>query len=63
MNRTTYFWIGVVAAVVFLIIALVYWIGGTPLGHHIKHGLLFFALAIVAGLFAAVNRPLRTVPS
>ena len=60
MNRSTLFYLGIVAAVICLIIALLYWTGGTALGHHIKHAILFFALAIVAGLFAAVNRPLRT---
>ena len=60
MNRSTLFYLGIVGAVICLIIALLYWTGGTALGHHIKHGILFFGVAIVAGLFAAVNRPLRT---
>lgn len=56
-NRTIFFALGVVAALICLIIAIVYWVGG-PLGHHIKHGILFFGLAVVAALFAAVNRPM-----
>jgi hypothetical protein len=59
MDRSTLFFAAVAAAVICLIIALVYWVGGSPLGHHIKHGVLFFGLAVLAGLFAAVNRPLR----
>jgi hypothetical protein len=60
MDRSTLFLAAVAAAAVCLIIAIVYWVGGSPLGHHIKHGILFFGLAVLAGLFAAVNRPLRT---
>ena len=60
-TRTTLFAAGLAAAVVCLIIAVVYWVGGTGLGHHIKHGLLFFGLAVLAGLFAVVNRPIGTV--
>jgi len=42
------------------VIAIVYLAGGTPLEHHIKHALLFFALAVVAALFAMANRPVAT---
>ena len=59
MNRSTLFALGVAAGAICLIIAIVYWVGGSPLGHHIKHGLLFLGLAVVAFVFAAVNRPLR----
>ena len=58
MNRILLFAAGIVAGIVCLIIAAMYWAGGTGLGHHIKHGILFFALAVVAFLFAAVNRPI-----
>ena len=57
MNRSTLFAAALAAAVICLIIAVVYWAGGTPLGHHIKHGILFFGLAVLAALFALVNRP------
>jgi hypothetical protein len=57
MDRSTLFFAAIAAAVICLIIAIVYWVGGSPLGHHIKHGILFFGLAVLAGLFAAVNRP------
>lgn len=57
MNRSTLFALAVVVAVICVIVALLYWVGGTPLGHHGKHGILFIGIAIVAGLFAAVNRP------
>ncbi len=60
MNRSTLFGLGIAVAVVCVVIALVYFIGGTPLGHHIKHGILFLAIAVVAAFFAAVNRPMRS---
>jgi hypothetical protein len=59
LNRSTFFALGVAAAVICVVIAIVYWVGGSPLGHHIKHGILFFGLAVLAGLFAIVNRPMR----
>jgi hypothetical protein len=52
---------GIVAAVVCLVIALVYWAGVSPLGQHLKHGLLFFGLAVLAALFALANRQTSTV--
>jgi hypothetical protein len=58
VNRTTLFALGIIVGIICLIIAIVYFVGGSPLGHHIKHGLLFLGIAIIAGLFAAVNRPL-----
>lgn len=61
MDRTTLFRLAAAAAVICLIMAAVYWIGGTPLGHHVKHAILFFGLAVVAALFAAVNRPTRSL--
>jgi hypothetical protein len=61
MNRSTLFALGMVVAVVCVIIAIVYFIGGTPLGHHIKHGILFLVIAAVAFLFAIVNRPMRSI--
>jgi hypothetical protein len=59
LNRATFFALGLAAAVICVVIAIVYWVGGSPLGHHIKHGILFFGLAVLAGLFAIVNRPMR----
>jgi len=61
MNRSTFFALGLAATVVCVIIAIVYLAGGTPLGHHIKHALLFFAIAAVALLFALANRPASLV--
>jgi hypothetical protein len=61
MNRSTLFTVGIIAAMVCLLIAIVYWVGGSPLGHHIKHGLLFFGLAVIAALFALANRPTRAL--
>lgn len=57
MNRLIMFALGVIAGIVFLVLAILYWAGGTGLGHHIKHGILFFALAVVAFVFAAATRP------
>jgi flagellar motor component MotA len=62
MNRQTLFYIGIIVAVICVIIALLYLTGATALGHHVKHAILFFGIALVAGLFAAVNRPLSTTP-
>ncbi|HEY8685854.1 MAG TPA: hypothetical protein VIO57_09640 [Chloroflexota bacterium] len=59
MNRSTLFGLGIAVAVVCALIAIVYLVGGSPLGHHIKHAILFFAIAVVAALFAMVNRPMR----
>lgn len=56
MDRSALFAIGAAVAAVCLIVAILYFVGGTPLGHHIKHGIVFLGLAIVAGLFAAANR-------
>lgn len=56
-NRSGLFALGMAAAVVCVIVAIVYWTGVSPLGHHIKHGVLFVGLAVVAALFAMVNRP------
>jgi hypothetical protein len=58
-NRSLFFLAAAVVAVACVIIAILYWTGSTGLGHHIKHGILFFAIAVVAALFAAVNRPAR----
>ncbi len=59
-NRSMFFALGIAAVLVCVIIAIVYLVGGSPLGHHIKHALLFFGLAVIAALFAAVNRPVGT---
>jgi hypothetical protein len=59
LNRSTFFALGLAAAAICLIIAIVYWAGGSPLGHHIKHGIVFFGLAVIAAVFAIANRPLR----
>jgi uncharacterized membrane protein len=56
MNRSTFFALGMAVAAVCLIVAVVYWVGGSPLGHHIKHGILFFGIAVVALFFALANR-------
>jgi len=56
MNRSAIFPAAIVLGVIFLIVAIVYWVGGSPLGHHIKHGILFFGLAVIAFLFALANR-------
>lgn len=61
MNRNMLFALGLLVAVICVIIAIVYWVGGTPLGHHIKHGLLFFGIAVVAAVFALANRPNRSL--
>ncbi|MGH7706756.1 MAG: hypothetical protein ACREM8_08045 [Vulcanimicrobiaceae bacterium] len=37
-----------IVAVVCFAIALLYWTGITPLGHHLKHGILFFGLGVLA---------------
>ena len=34
-------------AIVFFIVAVLYWLGITPLGHHMKHGILFFILGVL----------------
>ncbi len=59
-NRSMFFALGITAVLVCIIIAIVYFVGGSPLGHHIKHALLFLGLAVIAALFAAVNRPVGT---
>lgn len=61
MNRNVVFGLAGGAVVVCVLIAILYLAGGTPLGHHIKHALLFLGLAVVAGFFAAVDRPLRVI--
>ncbi len=60
MDRRMLFALGALVALVCFVIAIVYWVGGSPLGHHTKHGILFFAIAVVAALFAAANRPVGT---
>ena len=61
MNRSSLFGLGIAVAVICALIAIVYLVGGSPLGHHIKHAILFFAIAVVAALFALANRPMRSV--
>lgn len=60
MDRSTLFRLGIAVAVVCVVVAIIYLVG-EPLGRHIKHALAFFAIAVVAVLFAAMNRPLSTV--
>jgi len=36
------------AAVICFIVAVLYWIGVPPLGHHLKHGILFAGLGVIA---------------
>ena len=54
-----FFLAGIVVAVACFIVAILYWTGATGLGQHLKHGILFFGIAVVAALFAAANRPER----
>jgi len=61
MNRRNFFALGIAVAAVCLVLAIIYWAGLSPLGQHLKHGLLFFGLAVVAALFAALNRPMSAV--
>ena len=61
MSRSTLFGLGVAVAVICALIAIVYLVGGSPLGHHIKRGILFIAIAVVAALFAVANRPMQTI--
>jgi hypothetical protein len=63
INRSTLFAAGIVVCVIFIILAILWFAGvGVPgiSGRHIKHGLAAIAVAVVAALFAAVNRPMRT---
>lgn len=60
MNRNALFVLGIVLAIICIIVAIVYVLGGSPLGHHIKHAILFFAIAVIAFLFAMANRPTGT---
>src|SRR5581483_4754768 len=39
--------LALILAVVFIIIAILYWVGHTPLGQHTKHGILFFVLFLL----------------
>lgn len=54
---------GAAGAVICALIAILYWVGVMPPDHqvHVKHGILFLELAMIAGLFALVNRPIRTM--
>jgi hypothetical protein len=61
VNRSTLFTVGVVVAVIFIILAILWFAGvGVPgiSGRHIKHGILAVGIAVVAGLFALANRPM-----
>lgn len=62
MNRNTLFALGIAVAIICIIIAIAYVLGASPLGHHIKHAILFFAIAVIAFLFAMANRSLPTSP-
>jgi hypothetical protein len=61
MKRSTLFALGLGAAAVCAVVAVLYWAGVMPPDHqmHVKHGILFLGLALVAALFALVNRPVR----
>jgi ABC-type transport system involved in cytochrome bd biosynthesis fused ATPase/permease subunit len=39
--------LALILAVVFAVIAVLYWVGHTPLGQHAKHGILFIVLALL----------------
>jgi hypothetical protein len=64
VSRSTLFALALAAVVVCLLIAVLYWVGVMPPDHqvHIKHGILFLGLAVVAALVALVNRPIRPIP-
>ncbi len=40
--------VAIVLAIVFAVVAICYWIGVPPLEKHVKHGVLFAILAILA---------------
>lgn len=63
VNRSTLFTLGLAVAVICAIIGILYWAGVMPPDHkvHIKHGILFLGLAVLAALFAVANRPLSRV--
>ena len=39
--------LALILAVVFIVVAGLYWTGITPLGQHTKHGILFFILGVL----------------
>lgn len=57
MNRATLFILGIIVGVICLIIAILYLIHGSPLANHPKRGYVFIVIAIIAFIFAALNRP------
>lgn len=57
-TRLGLFALAILVGLACLVLTGLYWAGGTGLGHHIKHGILFLALAIVVFVFAAVMRPM-----
>ena len=40
--------VAIAAAAICFIVAVLYWIGVPPLGHHLKHGIAFAALGVLA---------------
>jgi hypothetical protein len=63
MSRTVIFWAAILAGAACLVMTLLYWTGSAGLGLHVKHGILFLGLAMVAFLFGVVNRPgVRSAP-
>lgn len=55
--------LALILAVVFLIVAALYWTGITPLGHHTKHGILFFILGILCLVWMRFSNTETSAPS
>ena len=49
-----------IVAVVCFALAVVYWLPNGPLGHHVKHGILFAVLALVWLRFATASTAARS---
>ena len=39
--------LSLILAVLFVVVAILYWIGVPPLGHHVKHGIVCIVLALL----------------
>lgn len=63
MNRAQLFYAGIAVAVICVIVAVLYWVGAMPPDQkvHVKHGIVFLGIAVIAALFALANRPVRTL--
>jgi hypothetical protein len=40
--------LALVLALIFFVVAILYWLPSGPFGHHVKHGILFAALGILS---------------